>query len=49
MNWSILCGDSLQVLKSFSCNTFDSIICDPPYASGGRTQAEKVKSTIRKY
>lgn len=49
INWSILRGDSLQVLKSFSCNTFDAIICDPPYASGGRTPAEKVKSTTRKY
>ena len=48
-NWSILQGDSLQVLKAFECNTFDAIICDPPYASGGRTQAEKVKSTTRKY
>ena len=47
--WSILRGDSLRLLKSFECNTFDAIICDPPYASGGRTQAEKVKSTVRKY
>ena len=48
-NWSILQGDSLQVLKSFECNTFDAIICNPPYASGGCTQAEKVKSAMRKY
>lgn len=41
-NWSILQGDSLQVLKSFECNTFNAIICDPSYASGGCTQAEKV-------
>lgn len=48
-NWSILHGDSLQVLKAFECDAFDAIICDPPYASGGRTQAEKVKSTTKKY
>lgn len=27
--WSILRGDSLRLLKSFECNTFDAIICDP--------------------
>jgi site-specific DNA-methyltransferase (adenine-specific) len=24
-------GDSLEILKTFSSNTFDSVVCDPPY------------------
>ena len=42
-------GDALKVLGTFAPNTFDAVITDPPYASGGRTQAEKNKSTARKY
>ena len=29
--------------------THDAVITDPPYASGGRTQAEKSKATAKKY
>ena len=47
--WSILQGDALKVLGTFAPNTFDAVITDPPYASGGRSQAEKNKSTARKY
>ena len=47
--WSILQGDALKVLGTFAPNTFDAVITDPPYASGGRTQTEKNKSTARKY
>ena len=47
--WEIIHGDALKVLEGFAPNTFDAVITDPPYASGGRTQAEKNKSTARKY
>ena len=47
--WRILQGDCLKLLTQFEPNTFDAIITDPPYASGGRTQAEKNKPTARKY
>ena len=47
--WEILCGDALKLLREFSPGTFDAVITDPPYASGGRTQAEKNKSTAKKY
>ena len=47
--WSILQGDALKVLSGFAPGTFDAVITDPPYASGGRTQAEKNKSTAKKY
>lgn len=48
-NWTIIQGDALKVLEGFAPGTFDAVITDPPYASGGRTQAEKNKSTVQKY
>ena len=39
--WEIIQGDALKVLSGFAPGTFDAVITDPPYASGGRTQAEK--------
>ena len=47
--WEIIFGDSLKVLRGFAPGTFDAVITDPPYASGGRTQAEKNKPTRAKY
>ena len=46
--WEIIQGDALKVLSGFTPGTFDAVITDPPYASGGRTQAEKNKSTAKK-
>ena len=47
--WSILHGDSLQILRQFVPNSFDAIITDPPYASGGSSQTTKNRSTNEKY
>ena len=47
--WEIIQGDALQLLPNFAPGTYDAVITDPPYASGGRTQAEKNKSTAKKY
>ena len=41
--WTIIQGDALKLLGDFAPGTFDAIITDPPYASGGRTQSEKNK------
>ncbi len=38
-----------QPYGAFPPSTFDAVITDPPYASGGRTQAEKSKATAKKY
>ncbi len=46
--WEIIHGDALKVLGEYKPGTFDAVITDPPYASGGRTQAEKSKSTAKK-
>jgi len=34
----LFCGDMLQILPTFSENTFDSVVCDPPY---GLTASKK--------
>ena len=47
--WSILHGDSLQILRQLEPNSFDAIITDPPYASGGSSQTTKNRSTNEKY
>ena len=47
--WSILHGDSLQILRQLEPNSFDAIITDPPYASGGSSQTTKNRSTSEKY
>ena len=39
--WSILHGDSLQIIRQFVPNSFDAIITDPPYASGGSRSEER--------
>ena len=48
-HWSILHGDSLQIIRKFEPNSFDAIITDPPYASGGSSQTTKNRSTNEKY
>ena len=47
--WSIIHGDTLQVIKSFQPKTFDALITDPPYASGGWKPSEKNRTTNQKY
>jgi site-specific DNA-methyltransferase (adenine-specific) len=42
-------GDTLSLLQQFPDQTFDSIITDPPYASGGLTVADRIKATCEKY
>ena len=47
--WTILHGDTLQVIRAFKPQVFDAIITDPPYASGGWKPAEKNRTTNQKY
>ncbi|MBQ9349126.1 MAG: site-specific DNA-methyltransferase [Oscillibacter sp.] len=47
--WEIIQGDAVKILTQTAPGTFDAVITDPPYASGGRTQAEKTKSPTKKY
>ena len=47
--WEIIRGDALTVIPTLAPGSFDALITDPPYASGGRTQNDKNKSTQQKY
>ena len=31
MNWQVMCGNNIDVLKTFPDDHFDSIVTDPPY------------------
>ena len=43
--WSILHGDSLQILRQFEPCSFDAIITDPPAAARPPRTAAPAKST----
>jgi site-specific DNA-methyltransferase (adenine-specific) len=47
--WRILHGDTLKLVQSFKPGTFDALITDPPYASGGTKQNERNRTTNQKY
>ncbi|MEG0483798.1 MAG: site-specific DNA-methyltransferase [Oscillospiraceae bacterium] len=48
-NWTMLHGDTLAIAKEFKPGTFDAVITDPPYASGGAKPSEKSRTTNQKY
>ena len=47
--WTILHGDTLQIIRAFKPQVFDALITDPPYASGGWKLSEKNRTTNQKY
>lgn len=47
--WTILHGDTLQIIRAFKPQVFDALITDPPYASGGWKPSEKNRTTNQKY
>ena len=48
-NYEILHGDALKLIGTLPPESFDAVITDPPYASGGATKSEKSKPTTEKY
>lgn len=44
---TVLCGDCLDVLPTLDADSFDAVVTDPPYSSGGRTQAA-ARNTVSK-
>jgi site-specific DNA-methyltransferase (adenine-specific) len=47
--YKLLNDDAFTALKEMESNSFDGIITDPPYASGGFTRAQRVRPTAQKY
>ncbi len=48
-NWTILHSDTLQLIRAFQPESFDALITDPPYASGGWKPNEKNQTPSQKY
>ena len=42
-------GDALRVMETMAAETYDAIITDPPYASGGAKAGDRRRSTGDKY
>lgn len=45
----LLHGDALEILPTFQSETFDAIVTDPPYCSGGMTMSERTRPASVKY
>lgn len=48
-NSSLVCGDALAVMPRIDNDTYDAIITDPPYASGGISTAARAQDPRVKY
>ncbi len=48
-NWNLFLGDALRILPDFEPDTFDLIIADPPYSSGGLHQTARNGDPGSKY
>lgn len=42
-------GDNMTIMPMWDPGSFDAILTDPPYASGGMTNSERKRSTSAKY
>ncbi|MEA9489337.1 DNA-methyltransferase [Xanthomonas campestris] len=49
MKNQLLQGDALTILPTLEANSFDALITDPPYASGGLTAAARARPPSAKY
>ncbi len=49
MEWNLKHGDTLKIIRQYEPNTFDAIITDPPYSSGGCSISERSKTPVEKY
>lgn len=46
---TLLCGDSLALLRELPAECVDAVITDPPYSSGGMTRGDRMQGTGAKY
>lgn len=47
--YQIIKGDALSLLKTMEDGSFDGIVTDPPYASGGMQTTDRQRPTSEKY
>lgn len=46
---TVVCGDALSVLRDLPDASFDAVVTDPPYSSGGMTRGDRTQSVATKY
>ncbi|EGT5658489.1 site-specific DNA-methyltransferase [Citrobacter braakii] len=46
---TLYCGDVLEVLPTLDCGSFDALITDPPYSSGGIHKKDRSMAPSEKY
>lgn len=47
--WTLILADSIAHMQTLPAESFDAVITDPPYGSGGMTRPERMKSARDKY
>ncbi|MCK4500183.1 site-specific DNA-methyltransferase [Candidatus Babeliales bacterium] len=45
--YTLIHGDTLEILPQFEPNLFDAVIADPPYASGSTTMKGRMMDTAK--
>lgn len=49
MSWELLHGDALEILAGLEPASFDAIVADPPYSSGGAMRSDREAPPAAKY
>lgn len=49
MKWEIIEGECLEAMLKMPGDTFDAVITDPPYSSGGAFRSDRMRTTGDKY
>jgi len=49
MQWEVINGDCLEVLRGMPDASVDAVVTDPPYSSGGAFRGDRTGSTSSKY
>ncbi len=49
MQWEVINGDCLDVLRGMPDASVDAVVTDPPYSSGGQFRGDRTQSTATKY
>lgn len=47
--WSLVCGESIEVLRGLGDELVDGLVTDPPYSSGGMMRGDRSNEAIAKY
>lgn len=47
--WTMVLADSLAFMREQPSATYDALICDPPYSSGGYVRGDRMSSARTKY